>query len=727
MDQNEEATTTSKSHRDSRVPSKMDVDKRVDDLMAELTLDEKLSMMDGDTPFWPGLTEMTGGGYADHPWVAGAVPRLGIEGIRFADGPRGVVMEGATTFPVTIARGATWDIELEERVGDAIGVELRALGANFFGGVCINLLRHPAWGRAQETYGEDPVLLGAMGAALARGVERHAMACVKHFAVNSMENARFTLDVRIDPRTLHEMYLPHFKQVLESGVSAVMSAYNSVNGEWCGQSRELLTEILKERWRFDGFVISDFIFGIRDARKAALSGQDIEMPFQMHFHSRLKELVESGEVPKERVDDAVRRILRRQLRLPPPGGYDRSQAGSTAHEALSREVAEKSIVLLKNENDLLPLAENGSIAVIGRLAATPNLGDTMSSSTRPVTVATPLDGIQEGFGKEAQIVYDDGADLERAAAVSSGAETAILVVGYTNEDEGEFLDTDSVRELSSLFPEPAPDEAELARSFLQSLEGERVGTLPPGGDRDRLTLRPADEALIEAVAAANPRTIVVVMGGSAIIMESWRDRVPAILMLWYPGMEGGHALADVLAGRVNPSARLPVAIPRSEEHLSYFDKNAGSIDYDLWHGYRLLERDGHAPAFPFGFGLGYTRFHVENLSLNATSFHQGGTLVAGFNLANVGDRDGEEVVQVYVSARESAVERAPRELKAFRRVRLAAGELRAVEIEIRIRDLAYFDVAADDFVVEAGAYELYVARHSLDEEARSARFVVEPI
>jgi beta-glucosidase len=217
------------------------------------------------------------------------------------------------------------------------------------------------------------------------------------------------------------------------------------------------------------------------------------------------------------------------------------------------------------------------------------------------------------------------------------------------------------------------------------------------------------------------------MGGSAIIMEAWRDRVPAILMLWYPGMEGGHALADVLAGRVNPSARLPVAIPRSEAHLSYFDKNAGAIDYDLWHGYRLLERDGHAPAFPFGFGLSYTRFQIDNLLLDAHAYGKGDTVAATFDLANVGDRDGAEVVQVYVSARESAVERAPRELKAFRRVHLAAGEMRAVEIEIRIRDLAYFDIAADDFVVEAGTYELYVARHSLDEEARSARFVVEPI
>jgi beta-glucosidase len=223
------------------------IETRAHELLAQLTLDEKLGLMDGDTPFWPGLAEMLApGGYASRPWVAGAVPRLGISGIRFVDGPRGIIMKGATTFPVSMARGASWDPALEERIGDAIGKELRALGGNFFGGVCINLLRHPAWGRAQETYGEDSRHLGAMGAALARGVQRHVMACVKHYALNSMENARFKIDATIEPRALHEVYLAHFKSVVDAGVASVMSAYNSVNGEWCGQNRSLLTDILKE-------------------------------------------------------------------------------------------------------------------------------------------------------------------------------------------------------------------------------------------------------------------------------------------------------------------------------------------------------------------------------------------------------------------------------------------------------------------------------------------------
>ncbi|GAP06408.1 beta-glucosidase-related glycosidase [Anaerolinea thermolimosa] len=257
------------------------IDARSRELLGQLTLEEKIKMMSGDLPFWVGMADMLGGGYADHPWVAGAIPRLGIPGVRFVDGPRGVILDGATTFPVSMARGATFDPELEERIGDVIGRELRAMGGNFFGGVCINLLRHPAWGRAQETYGEDPIHLGEFGAALARGVQRHVMACAKHYALNSMENARFTVDVRIEPRPLHEIYLRHFKRVVEEGVASIMSAYNSVNGEYCGQNYTLLTEILKQQWGFQGFVMTDFIFGMRDSKKAALAGQDVEMPFDM--------------------------------------------------------------------------------------------------------------------------------------------------------------------------------------------------------------------------------------------------------------------------------------------------------------------------------------------------------------------------------------------------------------------------------------------------------------
>jgi beta-glucosidase len=704
--------------------SSQEIEAKAQEWLAQLTLEEKIEIMDGDTPFWAGLVDMMGGGYGDHLWNAGVISRLGIPGIRFADGPRGIVMDGATTFPVSMARGAAWDVALEERIGDVIGRELRALGGTLFGGVCINLLRHPAWGRAQETYGEDPYHLGEMGAALTRGVQQHAMACAKHYALNSIENARFQVDVRISPRALHEIYLPHFKRVVDEGVAAVMSAYNSVNGEWCGQNKVLLTDILKKQWGFAGYVLTDFIFGMRDAKKAALAGQDLEMPFQMHYHQHLKRLVENGEVPPERVDEAVLRLLRQQLRLVRSEGYDAAQVGSESHRALAREAAEKSIVLLQNKGNLLPLQDLKKIAVIGRLADTPNTGDSGSSNTRPAYVITPLAGLQAALKGQAEVLYNDGSDLEQAKVTAQAADVVVLVVGYTHRDEGEFLDPKTMQGLASLFPPPTPEEAPIVQGFMQGLAGAPSDTLLTGGDRDRLTLLPGDEALIQTIAAVNPQTIVVVMGGSGVIMEAWRERVPAILMLWYPGMEGGHALADILLGRVNPSGKLPFVIPKRAEDLPFFDKNATQIEYDLWHGYRKLEREGHTPAFPFGFGLSYTGYRYANLTLAQSQLEPSDTLPVSLEVSNTGAYAGEEVVQLYVSAIGSAVERAPKELKAFTRIALQPGETKTVQLRLPISRLAYYDESRADFVVEPLEYEVFVGAHSLDPHALRARFMV---
>jgi beta-glucosidase len=700
------------------------IEARAHDLLAQLSLDEKIEMMDGDIGFWPGLLDMMNGGYADHPWDAGVISRLGITGIRFVDGPRGVVMKGATTFPVSMARGASWDIALEERIGEVIGSELRALGGTLFGGVCINLLRHPAWGRAQETYGEDPHHLGEMGAALTRGVQKHAMACAKHFALNSMENARFKINVRVSPRALHEVYLAHFKRVVDEGVAAVMSAYNSVNGEWCGQNKVLLTDILKKRWGFAGFVLSDFMFSVRDGGKAALAGQDLEMPFQMHFHQHLKRLVENGQVPLERVNDAVVRVLRQQLRLVRTSRYEASQIGSESHRALAREAAYKSIVLLQNKGALLPLRNVKKLAVIGRLADTPNTGDTGSSSTRPAYVVTPLAGIQAALEGQADVLQDNGSDPQRAAATAQAADAVVLVVGYTHSDEGEFLDPSTMQKLAALFPTPTPGEAPAAQRYLQDVAGQSADAILTGGDRDRLTLHPDDEQLILAVAAANPRTIVAIMSGSCVLMESWSDRVPAILMLWYPGMEGGHALADILLGRVNPSGKLPFVVPRRAEDLPFFDKNATEIEYDLWHGYRKLERDGNAPAFPFGFGLSYTRYRYANLRLARSRLSPSDTLKMSLDVSNIGAHAGEEVVQLYISPIGSAVERAPKELKAFMRIALKPGETKTVHLDVPVSRLAYYDESKAEFSVEPIEYELRTGAHSLDRQALTTRIMV---
>jgi beta-glucosidase len=701
------------------------IEAKARELLSQLALDEKIWIMSGDPPFWSGLLDMLGGRYGQHVHVAGAVPRLGIPGIRFSDGPRGVVMPGATTFPVSMARGASWDTDLEERIGDAIGRELRALGGNHFGGICINLVRHPAWGRAQETFGEDPCHLGAFGTALTRGVQRHVMGCAKHYALNSMENARFTVDVTVDPRALHEVYLLHFKRTVDTGVASVMSAYNSVNGEWCGQNEHLLTDILKEQWRFQGFVLTDFVWGMRDAKKATLAEQDLEMPFQNLYQRFLKGLIEQGEVPVERIDDAALRLLRQQVRFAQgrdPRNYTADVVGCEAHRQLAREAAQKSIVLLKNEGNVLPLQNVQRVAVIGRLADTPNTGDHGSSDTNPAYVVTPLEGLRAALGDGAAIVYDDGSDPIRAAAAARGADTVVCIVGYTSLDEGEYVAPSSMNQLMTHFPPPTPEEEPIFQTMMQAAaapveEGAGFGL---GGDRSSLTLHPDDEALIQAVAVANARTIVAIMAGSAVITETWREQVPAILMLWYPGMEGGHAFADVLLGRVNPSGKLPLTFPRRAEDLPFFDKDATAITYDLWHGYRKLERDGAQPAFPFGFGLSYTTFAYRNLRLTQEQLGTAETLIATVEVTNTGSVRGDEVVQLYIGARDSAVERAPKELKAFARVGLLPGETRQVRLEVPVADLAYYD-AERGWVIEPIEYEVIVGRHACDEDALRVR------
>jgi beta-glucosidase len=449
---------------------------------------EKLGLLDGDEPFWPGMPHMMGEGYNLQPIVAGAMPRLGVPGIRFSDGPRGAVIGRSTAFPVPMARGATWDPDLEVRVGEAIGAEVRAQGGNFFGGVCINLLRHPAWGRAQETYGEEPVLLGAMGSALTRGAQRHVMACVKHYACNSMENARFSVDVRVDDHTLHEVYLPHFRTVVEAGVASVMSAYNSVNGEWCGQNHALLTKILRDEWGFDGFVMSDFIWGLRDPVRSLAAGLDLEMPFAQQRAQALPEALASGAASWDDVDRAALRILATQLRFaasvaPEPPRQD--VVLSADHRALAREVAARSMVLLRNEpvagQPVLPLSVGslGRLAVVGRLADVANTGDHGSSDVRAPVVVTRLAGLREAL-PGVDIAHPDGADVNASAAAAAAADAAVVVVGYTAEDEGEYVGSFDAA-LAVLYP-PAEDPKALEELARVWDEGPQL----VGGDRDSL-------------------------------------------------------------------------------------------------------------------------------------------------------------------------------------------------------------------------------------------------
>ncbi len=697
----------------------MDIEKKAQAVLDGLTLEQKCAAMSGNTPFWKGLSDLLlDGGYENHPWKGGVLDHPDVPEIRFSDGPRGVVVGISTTFPVSIARGATWDTNLEARIGAVIGLEARAEGATLYGGVCINLLRHPAWGRAQETYGEDSFMLGEFGVALTQGAQQHLMACVKHFALNSMENARFSVDVKISPRALHEVYLPHFKRTIEAGVASVMSAYNSVNGQWAGHSSELLQGILKDRWGFKGFVTTDWIFGMRDAKLAALGGQDLEMPFLMHFHTDLLPLVKSGEIPEARIDDALLRMLRMQLRFIRTEPVEKTVKASPAHIALAREAAEKSIVLLKN--GILPLEKNTKIAVIGHLANTINTGDGGSSRTNSPYVITPLEGVHTAFD---HVVFDDGSNLESAQAVARAADIVLLVVGYTKEHEGEFLSPDSTSGLRSMFPAPAdPDETALAQDVASGLAARLVseGKFARGGDRASLGLLPEDQALIHAISSTHKKVVVAIMAGSAVLMNAWQEDVSSILLLWYPGMEGGHALADVLLGTVNPSGKLPFSIAQDETHYPHFDRAASSIEYDLWHGYRKLERDGNKAAYPFGFGMSYTNYSYKNMMLEKTNT----SLKISLEVHNIGSRDGEEIVQIYVGALGSKVERAKKELKAFARVFVPLGQAKLVSLEVKFEDLRYFDEPQNDFILEALEYEIIAARHSADTDALRAKFLI---
>lgn len=648
-------------------------------LISLMTLNEKVHFMGGGCT----LSELMH--YGSAAYRAGGCERLGVPSLQFTDGPRGVMLNASTCFPVTIARGATWDAEFEERVGSVIGIEARSQGANLAGSVCINLLRHPAWGRAQETYGEDPHLLGVMGAALTRGIQKHIMACVKHFAANSIENSRFWVNVRMDERTLHEVYLPHFRKCVDAGAAVFMGAYNRLNGPHCCHSRRLLTDILREKWGFRGFVISDWTFGLRGPGAAA-AGLDIEMPNAIFLGRLFKLLLKLRLVPVSMVDEAVRRIIRQFARfhdIGNPDDYQKATVACDEHVKLALEVARKSIVLLKNEGGILPLDANAvrRIAVVGKLADTINIGDMGSSKVRPSRVVTPLAGIRDRAGENVQIDYESGEDPQRAAKTASAADAVIMFAGLTCRDEGEYM------------------------PFITK-----------GGDRKRLSLSREQEQFIKAVAAANRRCIVVLEGGSAIMMESWLDSVPVVLMAWYPGMQGGNAIADVLFGNVNPSGKLPLSIPRSEKQLVPFRRWARSIRYGYFHGYTYLQKGKQEPRFAFGYGLSFTEYSYRGLRIEPDVVGKEGSVKVTVEITNTGKMAGAEIAQLYIGCPKSKFERPEKLLKSFQKIAIEPGETKMVAFDVDARELAIYDSAIEDWLIESGEYSVFVGPSSRTED-----------
>ncbi len=696
-----------------------EIDHKAQSLLSQMTLKEKVWLLNGN---WDILSNQVRykNAYNPRPIATNGLKRLGISSIKFSDGPRGVVMGHSTCFPVSMARGASFDRALERRIGDAIGKEARAQGANFFGGVCVNLLRHPAWGRSQETYGEDPFLVGEMGKCLAEAVQEHnVIACVKHYALNSIENSRFFVNVKADERTLHEVYLPHFKKIVQAGAASVMGAYNRFMGQQACESHKLLTEILRHDWGFEGFTISDFIFGVRDGKKAIEAGLDVEMPTPIHYQQNLLNAVQAGQVAESSVDQAALRLLRTLLifeNTPDPQEYPSKLVASPEHATLAREAAEKSMVLLKNQGQVLPLSKDvHRILVLGRLAAQENTGDHGSSRVYPPYVITPLEGLKRYFGAQVEIIHCDETQLSEAKQLAKDVDCVLIIAGNDYNDEGEHASPSNTEEMMGALEAGyrnmgKPFQAWLLKSLSKVVSSSfqnKDGSFP-GGDRPNLSLKPAQRQLIESVAGLNPNTVVCLVCGGMILIDDWAEQIPALLYTWYAGMEGGAALPRILFGDVNPSGRLPFTIPSSTDHLPYFSTTDREITYDLYHGYTLLDKRGWQAAYPFGFGLSYTSTNYHDLQVKRT----GQILQVTVRVTNTGLRDGEEVVQVYIGIEDSHIERQVKLLKGFEKVPIHAGATAEVTITIPLDELRYYDAAQKQWLLEPGAYQVLVGPSS---------------
>ncbi len=649
---------------------------RAENIVKQMTLSEKLKLMRGHlSP--RDLADLATKGYNYHPWGNSGVRRLGVPKILFCDGPRGLVSLSSTCFPVTMARGATFEPELEERVGEAIAKEIRAADGNYFGGVCINLPYNPGWGRSQEVYGEDSVHMGKMAVRLVEGVQRHnVMACAKHFAFNSMENMRFKVSVTADKRTEREIYLRHFRQVIDAGCASVMGAYNRYQGDQCCESRYLLTDVLKKEWDFDGFVISDFVWGVRNAAKAISAGLDVEMPMPLKYRlSTVKKALKNGTVTMEQIDESCLRIIRTVLAFSEakdPQEYPASLIRCDEHVSLANEAALKAMTLLKNDG-VLPFDKAArKIVIVGDLAKDGNTGDHGSSLVKRGDPDNVLQVAKKRFGDRVTFVGTKEADSKRFEFAS--ADAVIAVVGMRYADEGEYL----------------------ADTGLMS-----------GGDRkESLGLHNEDLRLIELLGSLNKdRTAIVLIGGNMLMLDPWYDSVNGILMAYYPGVRGGEAIIETLFGDNNPGGKLPFVIVRDEKDLPQVDWSADKQHYGYYHGYRKLDKESKNPRLPYGFGISYTNFTLNDIRPDNVTDERA---VFSVYVMNTGARAGSETVQLYIGFNESKVDRPVRALADFRRVYLAPGERKKVTLTVLKSDLAYYDEEKEEFVEEDIVYIAYI-------------------
>ncbi|MGB0211650.1 beta-glucosidase family protein [Algiphilus sp.] len=655
-------------------------------LLDAMTLGQKISLLAGDDVFGSVTGEPANG-------TSEGIPELGIPTLYFSDGPVGPRKGRATAHPSPALLASTFDPELARETGAVIANEVRNKGAHVVHGPAVDIMRTPVAGRSFESYGEDPLLSARMGTAWIQGAQSQGVvANIKHYTANNQEGqfgilpltglvgGRFIVNAVVDERSLREIYLPAFEDaVREGGVGSVMCAYNRVNGAAACSSESLLTDILRGEWGFDGFVLTDYFFAQKNTTPALRAGTDLEMPVPILYSAAAIRLqMALGRVDEALIDERLGNILRTMFRFgffdQPPFEENDAAIDQEAHARVAREVAEQGTVLLQNDG-LLPLrAEDiGSIAVIG--AADRIVSGGGSSAVAPFRQTNPLDGIRERAGDGVTVHFTDGSDADAAAALAAEADVAIVFAAV---------------ELSEGVDRPC-----LALSCR--------------GDR------PDQDALIERVAAANPRTVAVLQSGTPVLTP-WRDRLAALIQAWYPGQEGGAAIARVLFGDVDPGGRLAATFPEREADLP----TAGSVaaypglliraEYreGVLIGYRWYDEKAIVPAFAFGHGLSYTTFAYEDLAVDADG--------VSFTVHNTGDRAGTTVPQLYVGMPDPApgIVQPPLQLKGFDKLALAPGERADVRIPFEARSFAYWNAAADAWTTAPGCYRIAVGASSRD-------------
>jgi beta-glucosidase len=636
-------------------------------IVSQMTLDEKIQQLHGIQD-------------ANNYRTVPGIPRLGIPALNITNGPAGVTNGGpghqgpATALPAPISLAATWDIDLARQYGAVIGKEAKALANGFLEGPDINIARVPQNGRSFEALGEDPFLAGQISAGHIAGIQSQGViAEAKHYAGNNQEANRTTINDLIDERTLHEIYLPAFEASVNQGrAGAVMCAYNKVNDAYSCENDVLMNQILKRDWGFTGFITSDF-GAVHSTVPSAMAGLDLEMPTGIYFTSALSAAVQSGQVPMSAIDDKLTRRYAAMIRF---GIFDNPPANqplpTDADGAIARQIAAAGMVLLKNAGPLLPLDPSRlhSIALIGPYASKARTGGGGSSLVVPAYTVDPMAGLQARAGSSVSITLATGTNLQQAVTAAQSADVTIVMVG---DDETE-------------------------------------------GSDHGIALTGNQDQLVQSVAAANPRTVVVLKSGSAVLMP-WAGNVPAILEAWYPGEEDGNAVAAVLFGDVNPSGRLPVTFPANLADLpantpAQYPGVNGVANYSegVFVGYRHFDADQIDPLFPFGHGLSYTSFSYRNMTITPV----GDTTIVECDVTNEGGVAGAEVAQLYVGLAADGVPEPPKQLKAFQKIALQPHETGRVHLTLDSRAFSYWDPQTHQWVKAPGPNRIMLGSSSRD-------------